>query len=264
WTREFVGVGPYRLHDWEPGSHLVLKAYEGFYAGRAKIDTIIVRFLPDENAVVANLLAGAVDGSLARAIEFGQAIFVKREWERQGKRPVVVSQTTHWRLLEVQLRPELARPRALLEVGVRRGLLHAIDRQALVDTLLEGQAPPSDTFIPPDDLKWDWVKDVVATYPYDPRRAQEALIGAGWRRGEGSGRGEGGWTNAAGEGVTIPLHTRPGQQSEQEIAIIADYWKALGLAVDQVILSAGEARDNRVIATFPGLAPTSNPLAFDN
>lgn len=259
WTREFVGVGPYQVAEWESGSHLVFRAYDRFYGGRPKVDTIIARFIPDENTVVAHLLAGSLDGSLARAIEFSQAMFVKREWERAGKRPAVVSQTTHWRLLEVQLRPDLARPRELLDVRFRRGLLHAIDRKALADALLEGEGVVSDTVIPSDDVKWDWVKDAVATYPYQPGRAQELLLESGWRKGV-----DGAWSNAAGERVPLSIHTRPGQQSEQEIAIIADYWKALGLPTEQVVLSTGEARDNRVISTFPGFAPTANPLAFEN
>jgi peptide/nickel transport system substrate-binding protein len=259
WTKDFVGVGPYQVAEWEPGSHLVLKAFDRFYGGSPGIQTIVVRFMSEESAVVAGLLSGAVDGSVARALEFGQAMFVKREWERAGKRPVVVSQTTHWRLLEVQLRPELARPRDILDTRVRRGLLLAIDRQALVDAVLEGQAPASDTFIPPDDSLWDQVKDVVVSYPYDARQAQSVLTSAGWQRAA-----DGVWSTGAGENPTLSLHTRPGQQGEQEIAIIADYWKALGIPVDQVVLSAGEARDNRTIATFPGFAPTSNPLTFEN
>lgn len=62
----------------------------------------------------------------------------------------------------------------------------------------------------------------------------------------------------------MPINTRPGTQAEQEIAIIADNWRSVGLAVDEVVLSVGDARDNRVIATFPAFAPTANPLAFEN
>src|SRR5207244_877039 len=33
WTRSFVGVGPFQLAEWGPGSHLVLTAYDRFYGG---------------------------------------------------------------------------------------------------------------------------------------------------------------------------------------------------------------------------------------
>lgn len=259
WTREFVGTGPYRLELWEPGSHISLRAYDGFYGGRAKIDTLVFRFVTDEGTALANLLAGAVDGAMARTIDFSSAMLVKEEWERAGKRPLFVAQTTHWRLFEVQLRPEMARPQELVDVRVRRALLHALDRQALVDAMLAGNAPPSDSFIPPDDAKWDWVKDVTTTYPLDLRRAQELLTEVGWRRGS-----DGTFMHSSGEPVTIPMWTRPGAGSAQELAIMADNWKSIGLVPEQQILSTGQARDNRVLATFPGFATTSNPLSFEN
>ncbi|MDR7520760.1 MAG: ABC transporter substrate-binding protein, partial [Armatimonadota bacterium] len=102
WTREFVGLGPYQLGAWEPGSHIVLRAYDGYFAGRARIDTIDVRFMPHQPTIVANLLAGTVDGVINRALEFEQAMLVKEEWERAGRRPLVINQPTHWRMIPFQ------------------------------------------------------------------------------------------------------------------------------------------------------------------
>ncbi|HEY3115937.1 MAG TPA: peptide ABC transporter substrate-binding protein [Chloroflexota bacterium] len=259
WTREFVGVGPYRVASWEAGSSLNLEAYDGFYAGRPHIDRLIVRFFADSNAVVSNLLAGALDGTLARALDLEQTSYIEDQWRQAGKKFIFVAQTTHWRLLEVQLRPDLARPADIIDPRIRQGLLQAIDRQALVDTVLRGQAPVSDTFIPPDDAKWAWVHSSVATYPFDPKRAQERLRDAGWQQ-----TADGQWLDRLGNRISVPLHTRPDPQGEREISIIAGNWRSLGLGVEQVVWSVGEARDNKVIATYPGFAPTSNPLAFGN
>ncbi|MBM2811411.1 MAG: hypothetical protein HW416_2170 [Chloroflexi bacterium] len=259
WTREFVGTGPFRLAQWEPGSHITAQAYDGFYGGRAKVDTLVFRFIVDEGTAIANLLSGAVDGALARTLDFESAVQVRDDWLRSGKKPLFIGQTTHWRLLEAQLRPDMARPTDILDVRVRRGLLHALDRQALVDALLAGSAPPSDSFIPPDDAKWEWVKDATATYPHDPRRAQELFTEVGWRRAP-----NGTFAYANGEPVSIPIWTRPGGDAPKELAIMADNWKSAGATPDQVILSVGQARDNQVLATFPGFATSSNPLSFEN
>src|SRR5439155_19645840 len=137
-------------------------------------------------------------------------------------KPLAVFQSTHWRTMAVQFRPEVVTPRDLLDPRVRRALLHAIDRQAIVDTLFEGMAPVSATFAPPDDAKWDWVKDAVVTYEHNPRRAQELLASAGWRQG-----GDGTFSNAAGERMALAQWTTPGY--EQEVAIVADHWKAIGV-----------------------------------
>src|SRR5439155_7565594 len=40
WTREFIGLGPYRLTAWENGSHLGLKGVDSDYTGRPKISNV--------------------------------------------------------------------------------------------------------------------------------------------------------------------------------------------------------------------------------
>lgn len=257
WTREFIGVGPYRLAEWQPGSHLTLKAYDRFSAGAAKIDTLVFRFIPDAQTAVANLLAGSVDGAIPRSLDFSDVMLVKYEWERAGRRPVAIVQPTHWRILEPQLRGDLVSPREILDIRVRRALLLAIDRQALVDTLLAGTIPISQTFIPPDDPKWGWVRDVVVQYPYDPRQAIELLDQAGWKRGPDRTI-----VDASGQHVTIPIATSAGAQAEQEASIIAANWRDLGLAVDQQVRTAAESRDNRLTSIFAGFSTSSGPLTF--
>lgn len=256
WTTEFVGLGPFALAEWELGSHLTLKAYERFYGGRPKLDSIIVRFLSDSSVVVANLLAGSVDGANPNAMTFQEALFVKEEWERSGRKSLGITQSTHWRFLHVQFRtparPEMTNREALA------GFLHAIDRRAVADALFAGQAPVSDTFIPPSDPKWDWVKDVVATYPYDPARAARSFEAVGWRRA-----GDGGLVDAAGQRVGFPLWTETARSAD-EIALIAEYWKALGIDVEQVVLSPGVVRDRRSYVSFPGFLTSQGTINYLN
>ncbi len=258
WKRDFVGVGPFRMDNWEPGSHLVLVAHDRFYAGRPKLDQIVLRFITSEQTVVADLLANHVDGALDnKAISFTQAMFVKREWERAGRVALAVVQTTHWRFVGVQFRNPT--PRDVLDVRVRRALLHAIDREALVNTVLEGQAPVSDAFIPPDDPRYGWVRDVIARYPYDVRQSQQLFGDMGWRSGS-----DGLYVGADGERVTIPIWTTAGGQSEQELAIIADAWRNAGVNVDQSVIPEPLMRDSRARANFLAFDVTSIPLSDEN
>jgi peptide/nickel transport system substrate-binding protein len=147
----------------------------------------------------------------------------------------------------------------LLDVHIRRGLLHAIDRNAMVDALFEGQSPVSDTFIPPGDVKWPWVADVAVRYEYDLRRAEQELAQGGWRRGA-----DGLLVRSSGEKVALPLWTTGGGQSEQELAMIGDYWKATGMTVDQVVLPNAQARDQALRASFPAFEITQQGLSFEN
>jgi peptide/nickel transport system substrate-binding protein len=257
WTREFVGVGPYRLGDWEPGSHLTLHASDRFHLGRAKIDTIVLRFFGDENALVTALLAGAVDGEIPAALQFEQATFVRRQWEQAGRQPVVVVQPEKWRHIFVQFRDP--HPVELSDVRVRRALLHAVDREALVATLLDGQVPISDWFVPPSDPAYEWVKDVMVRYPYDPGRALQLLGEVGWTQ-----RGDGSLGNAAGAPVTLPVWADIGRQDEQELAILGTMWKAIGLQVEQSVVTVAQQRDVRYRASFTGLYAKQAPLSLRN
>src|SRR5581483_2779168 len=47
WNREFVGTGPFKLREWEAGTHVILDANDAFVLGRPQIDQIEVKFIPD-------------------------------------------------------------------------------------------------------------------------------------------------------------------------------------------------------------------------
>jgi peptide/nickel transport system substrate-binding protein len=107
--------------------------------------------------------------------------------------------------------------------------------------------PVSHAAVPPLDPKWEWVKDAVVQYPYDPRRAQQLLTEAGWQRGA-----DGALVDAAGERVTVPLWAVAGQETTRVVAITADYWKELGVQVDQTSVPRAQYNDLRYRASFPG------------
>ena len=59
WRDSYVGLGPFRLQGWvrqPPGADRERR----LLAGRPKIDEIEVRFITEINAMLANLLSGAV------------------------------------------------------------------------------------------------------------------------------------------------------------------------------------------------------------
>src|SRR5579871_1191608 len=52
WTRDFVGLGPYHLTSWTPGSQFELHAKDDYYLGRPKIGQITVLFITDPNVMI--------------------------------------------------------------------------------------------------------------------------------------------------------------------------------------------------------------------
>lgn len=102
------------------------------------------------------------------------------------------------------------------------------------------------------------MKDAVVIYPYNPGRAVELLAEAGWRRGA-----DGRIMKAAGEHIALPFQSGSGGGQNKDVPIIADNWKAVGLGVNQVVLSPGDSRDTRRVAEFQAVMWSSIPLAFE-
>jgi peptide/nickel transport system substrate-binding protein len=254
WQKEFVGVGPYRVTEFEQKSFMVVQAYDHFHGPKPKIDTITFPFVYDPTVVLANLLAGASDGAIPRAITFAGTKTAERQWQQQGKKPVVLYQPTSWIDIHVRVDPQPT-PRELTDVRIRRGLLHALDRQQMVDALWDGEARPTDFFMTETDVKWPWVQDVVVKYPYDPRRARELFAEGGWRS-----QPDGTLVNAAGEPVTLAAWVTPGGTHTDALPIVADNWKNVGITVDQFVIPRPAMTDPAFQATFRGVYMAGNPL----
>src|SRR4029453_261659 len=75
---QFVGTGPYRLAEWQSGSHMLFTRVNSYYQGRPPLGRVIVRFLGDPNTMVANILSGSVDLLLPVGVGIDAAVEVQR------------------------------------------------------------------------------------------------------------------------------------------------------------------------------------------
>jgi peptide/nickel transport system substrate-binding protein len=261
-TSEFVGLGPFRVAQWTEGVSVEFRRFDGYYLGPAPLDRVIVRYVADANALLANILAGSVHVVLAPSIEMDTAAEVKARWEGTGNQVLIgLSGSQHF--LRPQFRPEMATPRNGSPVlAVRRALSHGIDRAALVQGATDGLAVPSDSWVAPSDPLRAQLESAIPQYPYDLARAQQLLSEAGWVRGSDGVLVD----QATGERFESKITARPATGTDRELAIIADGWKPLGIQVEIYVLSPALAADRRTMGTqpmallssFPG-APTSLP-----
>ena len=244
---EFVGLGPYRLAKWERGSHMEFARFDDYYQGRPPFDSVTVRFRMEPPTQVANILAGAVDVLLPEGVSLDTALEVKQRWEGTGNevrfdlRPSV-------RMVDVQLKPEVARPsNGFVDPTVRHAFYHAIDRQMLAESLTSGLAPVADSWIPPNERVRPALQDYIPQYPYDPARSLQMLASVGWVRG-----GDGTLTHTStGERFETEIQTPAGAEAEKEMAIIADFWKAIG-AQTTLNPRPRSVTDLETVAKFPG------------
>ncbi len=254
WTTEYIGLGPYKVDRWAPGSAIEGSAFAGHALGRPKVERLVIHFIPDENTVMTNLLAGAVELAGDTSIRFEQAAVLKRQWEpTQGGTVLMQPGTRHW--IFIQFRPEILKTTALLDVRVRRALAHAIDRDPINEALFEGQGFMSDTFVPPMMPYAAEVNRAVAHYPFDPRRAAELLTEAGFTRDS-----TGFFVDATGARFKPRLLVDGSPTFMREVDIIQNTWSGIGIDVDPSPLpgNVGNVNENRT--TFPDMYASSTGI----
>src|SRR5207244_611705 len=120
-------------------------------------------------------------------------------------------------------------PPILLNLQFRRALAHAIDREALVQSIQAGVGSPSSALVAPSGDDWDAIKSRVVDYPYDVRRASQLLEGLGFSRGaDGTDRDTGN------QALKVALWASAGDDVYDRTTLaVADMWQQAGVATEQ-------------------------------
>ena len=160
-----VCTGPFMVSEWEKGVRIVLDRFDGYYGEKAKVDQLIIRPIVENAARLTALQQGEVDFVVALSPEFIPV--VKGDPNLQ----LLEAPGYHiwWIALNVHVQP-------LDNVKVRQALNYAVDKQAIVDTILQGAATLSNGPI----IGHSWANDPsVQPYPHDPEKAKALLAEAG-------------------------------------------------------------------------------------
>ncbi len=244
WKSEYIGTGPYRLVAWEPGSHYEGAAFDRFALGRPKIDRVIHKVM-DDQVVITNILAGAIDMGQMNFEHFG---LLERDWAKNGRGILLIGEG-NVQPNEIQLRREYVGHPGLLDVRVRRALAHTIDRQALNDGAFDGRGIMVETIVPPraPNNLLEQVERAITRYPYDPRRSEQLMNEAGFTKDR-----DGFFADASGQRFVADFERNRASDRERLQLIMVDIWKRAGFEVRPYELPVGEPpREARY--TFPGI-----------
>jgi len=253
WTTENVGLGPFKVERWEPGSSIDMVAFDGHALGRPKIDRMRLMFIQDANTALATVLSGNVQLLADDAIYFQQAHLLQREWAANQGGTVIIAPGL-WRFTQIQLLPEKISPRALNDVRVRKALAHGVDRNAINDGIYEGQGIISDSIVPPTVDFYQAIDRAVNKYPFDPRRAEQLMGEAGFAK-----QADGFFTSPSEGAFMSEFKVIQNAQNEAEQAIMAAVWRQVGFDVREAVLPAAQALDGQARANFPGLFTSAGP-----
>jgi peptide/nickel transport system substrate-binding protein len=219
WNQKFVGTGPYRLVEWGGGAQIETEANPYYALGKPKIDRVTYKVVEDSNTALSAVLAGEVDLTLRDTLSFDGALILKEHWEAKRMGTVSIRPTT-FRWLNLSGTNPLFK-----DVRVKRALLHAIDRNTMVNNIFRGVAPIIHFPMSPFRKAYQRADKAAMKYEYNVERAKQLLSEAGFTPGT-----DGILANAKGERMEFEFRTEAGsREDEQAQAIIVDYWKRIGV-----------------------------------
>jgi peptide/nickel transport system substrate-binding protein len=246
WTAEYVHLGPFRLTSFQPDQELVFEAYPGFFLGPPKLDTIRVRVFADQNPVFAALLAGAIDIVMSETLVADLGEQLRERWASTNAGTVYLNRGLTWSL-NPQWRAGVQTEPATLDPRVRAALYLALDREALADALQGGHRELALwSLVPPEHRYYAAARDGFQPYAYNPARARAVLSEAGWNVTTDGAAIHGG----DGRRFRTALWAPP--RSDNAVAAMADYWRRLGLEVEEYSKTPAENRDLQFRALYPG------------
>lgn len=206
-----VSTGPFMVNQWEKGVRIVMDRYDGYWGEKAQLDQIIIRPIVENAARLTALQQGEVDFIVAMSPEFIPTI------QADSTLQLLQSPGYHiwWVALNMHVKP-------LDDVRVRQALNYAIDKQAIVDTILQGAATLSNGPI----IGHSWGNDpAVLPYEYDPEKAKALLAEAGFADGFSTNF----WVPESGSGMVAPREIGQIIQSDLEkigvkVEIVTQEW----------------------------------------
>jgi peptide/nickel transport system substrate-binding protein len=251
WTDQFVSTGPFRMAEFVPGEHIVLERHDAYFLGRPNLDRVILRIFSDPNTLMANLLSGEVQLMMDTTLTTELGLQLKERWESAGGGTVVVKTGLTW-FLQSQHKEGVQKEAANLQIPVRQAMYQALDKGALVDALLGGRRELiADAILPPDHPLFEHTKDVFKRYPFDPERSKAILREQGWTPGSD------GVLRHASDGRRYQTSIWGTAGRSREPAAMADFWRRIGIEVEEFEIPAARVRDERFRATIPGWASTA-------
>jgi peptide/nickel transport system substrate-binding protein len=192
--------------------------------------------------MLSYMLSGVVDfGPLERGLSLDLALQARERW-RDGKVEVAPAS---WILIFPQFIG--TDPPIVANLQFRKALMHGLDRQQLVDTLMHGFTGIAHSYVGPGDPEYPHVESSIVRYEYDARRAGQMIEALGYTKG-----GDGAFRDASSQRLGFEVRVNAGQDLNEKTALaVSNLWQQLGIEVATNIIPPQRARDREYIATNP-------------
>jgi peptide/nickel transport system substrate-binding protein len=182
-----IGTGPYKLVRYAKGDRIELARNDAYWGGKTPWEKVTLRLLPQDASRVAALLSG--DVQVIENVPTSDAAQLKRD-KRVGVFRTVADRLIYLHMdsdrdVSPFVTDKAGKPLAknpLKDPRVRKAISKAINRPAIVDKVMEGEAIPSGQLVP--DFLFGASK-TLKVEPFDPGGAKKLLAEAGYPDGFG-------------------------------------------------------------------------------
>lgn len=171
-----IGSGRYILKQWDKGQQVILDANPDYYGEQPNMQRVTIVFMEEDAAFLA-AQAGEVDLAYTSATYSDQTVegYSLAAYESVDNRgfnlPAVPEQMTE--------SGETIGNDFTADVQVRRAINIGVDRQEMIDHVLNGYGSPAYSVC--DQMPW---YNSASEVTYDPEKAKSLLDEAGWKIGE--------------------------------------------------------------------------------
>lgn len=206
-----IGTGPFKLVEFNPAEVVLVEANDDYFRGRPSVDMVRQEVVPEPAVRAIAIETGESDTAL-------WPLLVEDSLRLKDDANFSVIKTSSGGVKHFPLnnkKPQLSDKR------VRQALMHALDRQRIIDDLWNGAATVAHSNLGPKFAFYS-IDSAESTkrYDFNPERAMELLDEAGWVMGDDGVR------EKDGEKLTFTCTTITGDSARRPIAELAQQFFA--------------------------------------
>ena len=226
---DLIGTGPYKIEENDDTTQVVLVKNEDYHGGEVNLDELQFIFYDDDQTKLIAYENGDIDLAELNASLLSQ-------YQANYADEITAYYPLGTAFISMNLNDQY-----LSDVNVRKAISLAINREELVDAVLNGAGIPATSYlnngIPGHD-------DSLSVYEYNPEKAKELLAEAGYA-----------------DGITITSEVR---QSDQAVySAIQGYLAEVGINMELNVVDNATYNSDRTAGKIPLTGMTWNALYPD-
>ena len=235
-----VSSGPFQLAEVKKGQFYRFTANKNYWRGAPKIDELVYQLFKDDDTMVQALKKGDID--------FAEDLTASQYTALKGEPTITLHTAPSTYVYELAFNVGAATTDnkpigdgnpVLKDVNVRKAIDQAIDKQVLVDKVLQGHGTVATGEIPPLYPKMHWDPSDADARKFDPAKANQILDQAGYAKGADGIR-----VDKSGKKISLRLFGREdNEESKSSVQYIRDWLKDIGIDVKIQIMSTEQLTD---------------------